>query len=248
MESGPELGTPSGCSDGNTRAGSSLLELARFDSIEEGPETEAAARSMMYRHLASAFCFPSPESHRNALERNLLVDIERCLEALPYSCGDMEPLLAALTLAEPDYEEFQSHYIELFDIGAGGPPCPLYGGAWVGERKKVMEEALRFYRFFGLSVTVGEEAIPDYLTTELEFLHYLAFRELQAIREGNDVDSFRRAERDFLNRHPARWLPQAQVQLNSMDAPPPYWAALVGLACTFCSSDANHLIDTQGPG
>ena len=55
--------------------------------------------------------------------------------------------------------------------------------------------------------------------TELEFLHFLAFREAEALQTGQDAGPFRRAQRDFIDRHPGRWIPRLRAKLESNDPP-----------------------------
>ncbi len=217
-----------------------------IEAIAPGAERYAAARSTLYSHLSSWLRFPWEDFHELALSGQLAPAAGECLAALPYSVGNAEELLAGLGAVEPEYDEFQSVYVSLFDVGAGGPPCPLYGGHWIGDRQKVMEEALRFYRFFGLTTSKEEKDLPDHLSTELEFLHFLTFKELEALRVGTDAGSPRRAARDFLVRHPARWLPLALKKLDKVEVQP-FWRALVGLTAAYCKADAVYLIGSEGP-
>ena len=205
-----------------------------------------AARTVLYRELASALRFPSEQSYLIVLSGELRKRLTDCVAELPYAIEGVDGLLAEIATDEQDYEAFQSGYVGLFDVGAGGPPCPLYGGAWGGDRQKVMEEALRFYRFFGLTISTEQRELPDQLSTELEFLHYLTFREVEALEEASDTGSLRRASRDFLSRHPARWLPKAHQKLMGLDATPAL-RALVGLAAAYCQADVAHLVQSEGP-
>ncbi len=214
-------------------------------SADQG-QTGIVARTVLYRGLADALRFPSTESHQAVLSGELPMRLADCIAELPYAIEGVAPLIAAIATEAHEYDAFQSGYVGLFDVGAGGPPCPLYGGAWGGDRQKVMEEALRFYRFFGLTICSEQRELPDQLSTELEFLHFLTFRELEALEDGSDTGSLRRASRDFLSRHPARWLPKARDKLLGLDADSP-WPALVGLAAACCQADAAHLIQSEGP-
>ncbi len=223
-----------------------MTDLATIDSIAPGPEQEAAARSTLYRHLADWLRFPWENFHGLALAGELAQTAAPCLAALPYTVEGADGMLESLGEVEADYDLFQSDYVGLFDVGAGGPPCPLYGGVWGGDRQKVMEEALRFYRFFGLSLSPEERDLPDHVSTELEFLHFLTFKEVEALREGSETDSLRRAARDFLVRHPAKWLPRAAGKLQTKEAPR-FWRGLIGLGALFCKADADYLITTEGP-
>ncbi|MFQ5478975.1 MAG: molecular chaperone TorD family protein [Candidatus Binatia bacterium] len=223
-----------------------MNETPTIEDISSEAEKHAAARSTLYKHLAAWLRFPWEEFHVSARAGELEPAARECLALLPYGVDGAEAFLTGLAEVEPDYDEFQSAYVGLFDVGAGGPPCALYGGVWGGDRQKVMEEALRFYRFFGLTISSQERDLPDQLCTELEFLHFLTFKELEALRDGGDVGSLRRASRDFLLRHPGRWLPKALKKLEGLD-PPPFWHGLLGLAAAYCRADSDYLVGTEGP-
>ncbi len=207
------------------------LELA---NLQSAPERYAASRSRLYRVLADAFAFPDAEFFAAVQDGTLASTLAQvCLE-LPYD------LTGAATLelggVGEDYTEFESEYIRLFDVGAAGPPCPLYGGVYGGDRMKVMEEATRFYNFFQLRVSPQLRELPDHITTELEFLHYLTFREAEARQQGGDPGSLLRAERDFLGRHLCKWVPKLQGRLAKQQTLP-FFPALVRFAATFFAAD-----------
>jgi len=145
-----------------------------------------------------------------------------------------------LSLAAGRYLDFQAEYLRLFEVGMGIPPCPLYGGLYRGGRKAVMEELTRFYNFFGLSVEQGKGELPDHVSTELEFMHFLTFKELTALRRRDDPAPYRRAQRDFLERQLVSWLPDLEARLNKLEAPP-FYAALTMLTNAFARSEHTHL-------
>ena len=236
---------------------SATADTPIIDSVAEGAEAEAAARSLLYEELTRALRFPEQPFYQTIVSGELRTRLGERVGLLPYTIDGAEQLLAAITVdgadgsggsdgSDDSYDLFQSDYVGLFDVGAGGPPCALYGGAWGGDRQKVMEETLRFYRFFGLTISPEAHDLPDQLCTELEFLHFLAFKEVEALQAGGDAGSLRRACRDFLARHPARWLPKACAKLDEIDAPP-LWRALVGLTSAYCNADAAYLRASEGP-
>ena len=130
----------------------------------------------------------------------------------------------------------------LLDVGTGAPPCPLHGGLYGGARMKTMEEAVRFYNFFDLTLSEEPRELPDHLTTQLEFLHFLAFREAQTLEAGADAGSWQRAQRDFLGRHPGRWVPQLRARLEK-EEPMPFFRELVARLAAFLESDAQRLCE-----
>jgi DMSO reductase family type II enzyme chaperone len=172
----------------------------------------AEARSRAYRIFAEAFGYPEgellDEIRSGALRDALLEALEGVSPALE---ANFDP--EALRV-DGDGDALAAEYTRLFDVGTSGPPCPLHGGLWIGDRMKTMEEVLRFYRHFGLTVGGEPSELPDHLGLELEFLHYLAFRESQALLDGTDPGDFMRAERDFLTRHPGRAVPLLRAKLE----------------------------------
>jgi DMSO reductase family type II enzyme chaperone len=190
----------------------------------------AEARSHAYRVFAGAFGYP---------EGALLDEIQSgaLRDALGHALGAVSPTLEEALDREAlrvdgDADALAAEYTRLFDVGTSGPPCPLHGGLWIGDRMKTMEEVLRFYRHFGLTVGGEPSELPDHLALELEFLHYLTFRESQAVNAGADPGDFARAERDFLARHPGRAVPLLRAKLENVHASPFFVAlarALEGL-------------------
>jgi len=120
------------------------------------------------------------------------------------------------------------------------PPCPLYGGEWGGTRKRSMEEAVRFYRFFGMKMDQSVHELPDHVTVELEFLQVMAYTEGMTREQGADVTSLLRAQCDFIDRHPGRWWPMLQRKLPA-ESPSPFYATLVVLTGAVLAADREYM-------
>ncbi len=169
-----------------------------------------------------------------------------------HSSGANEPLWAvvmrhhALADAGSEADELAVEYTRLFDVGSGGPPCPLYGGLYGGARMKTMEEAVRFYNHFGLTLSESPRELPDHITTQLEFMHFLAFREAEAVESGEDPGSFQRAQRDFVSRHPGRWVRSLRMRMEKHE-PMPVFLEIVSRLEDFLAHDQSHLVALQGP-
>ena len=211
-------------------------------------EFQGAARSRMYRLLASASTFPEEAFHRAVLGGEFLSEVLEIAAGLPYPLplAEGEPLRTALGGVPADYVEFQSEYVRLFDVGVPRPPCPLYGGLYLGSRRAVMEEVTRFYNHFGLSLGGESRELPDHITTELEFMHFLTFREVTALQREQDRGPYLRAQRDFLRRHLARWVPQVRVLAEKQRATP-FFLGLVGLTEAFLLADLAYVASLVGP-
>lgn len=195
----------------------------------------APARIAVYNHLVEVLVYPDEALLESVRSGRLAASITEAAASLPYPLepgpfdavpGDGEPALG------PDY-------IRLFDVPANGTPCPLYGGALGGDRRATMEDLLRFYRHFGLSVVHAEDRdLPDSVPTVLEFLGYLVMREQDSPEA--DVDTFRRAQHDVLERHLARWAPIIAARVAKLD-PPAFYAAATKLLDDFVRGEAAAL-------
>ena len=207
----------------------------------QAPEAQrAAVRSRAFALFAEAARFPDPE----LLAAIRSGAVARALEA---TLDEVDPALAAgivwEALADAGGEDGDALAVEhtrLFEVGISGPPCALYGGLYGDARMKTMEEAVRFYNHFGLTLAEDPHELPDHLGTQLEFLHYLAFREAEATESGLDPGAYRRAQRDFVERHPGRWVPKLVQKLARAEAAP-YYATLFGLLARFLAHEAATL-------
>ncbi|MFQ5697579.1 MAG: molecular chaperone TorD family protein [Myxococcota bacterium] len=186
--------------------------------LDEGEALRAAGRSRAWLWFVTALDYPVDEALCDIREGRLADALAETLQALDPRLLEGLDLEALRDAGSGD--DLAVEYTRLFDLGTSGPPCPLYGGLYGDARMKTMEEAVRFYNHFGLSRVEERGELPDHLTTELEFLHYLAFREAQALRDGGDAGPYRRAQRDFIERHPGRWVPELRKRLESNEALP----------------------------
>lgn len=222
--------------------------MTRQAELSTDEEFQGAARSRMYRLLAGALAFPEEPFHRTVLSGEFLSEVLGIAAGLPYALAlaEGDSLRTSLAGVPADYLEFQSEYIRLFDVGVPRPPCPLYGGLHLGSRRSVMEEVTRFYNHFGLSLGGESRELPDHITTELEFMHFLTFQDVTALQKGQDRGAYLRAQRDFLQRHLARWVPKVRVQAEQHGAAP-FFLGLVGLAEAFLLADLNYVASLAGP-
>lgn len=183
-----------------------------------GPEElRAGARSLVYALLCEALEYPSCERLGEIRDGALASRLRTALAAVEPECAagvDWD----ALGDAGADDDELAVEHTRLFEVGASGPPCALYGGLYGDARMKTMEEALRFYNHFGLTLSEALRELPDHLATQLEFLHFLAFREAEALQGGLDAGPYRRAQRDFVARHPGHWVPKLVKRLAQAKA------------------------------
>ena len=214
-----------------------------FISLDTESEPVTVSRSRLYQLLAMAFAFPDEDLFSAIADGTFAVAVARACAVLPYDLRGLDGLdLGGVATA---YADFESEYIRLFDVGAAGPPCPLYGGVYIGDRMKNMEDATRFYNFFHLRLSPQMHELPDHITTELEFLHYLTFRETELRQQGQDPASLLRAERDFLARHLCKWVPRMQARLAKQECLA-FFPALVRFALAFLNADQQYAAAEAG--
>jgi putative dimethyl sulfoxide reductase chaperone len=211
------------------------IKDAGVDGVEEPESGPEVARSKCYALLASGFSAPDEERFAQLSSGELLKLLEEQLPELPY---EFEFALAPLP-SEWSAEDYEAEFLRLFEVGPGGPPCPLYGGVWSADRMKSMEEVMRFYKYFGLKLSDERRVPPDHLTTELEFLHYLTFRQA-ASKLDTMAQSYRRAQLDFIARQPGRWVPKLKERLDGIEAAACF-ASLLDTTARFLATDHGYL-------
>lgn len=99
-----------------------------------------------------------------------------------------------------------------------------------------MLEVSEFYNFFGLRMSQDKREFPDHICAELEFLHFLTFKE--ALNEGMEekLKGYLLAQKDFLELHLIQWGPEFFLKLqNSADVP--FYALLAQIASQFIASE-----------
>ncbi len=209
--------------------------MALTTTISRAHGRAAPARGIIYGWLTDLLVYPEPDLVRALGDGTVARSLHEAAEALPYelavegfdSVGDAE--LASLGPS----------YIATFDVPTKGSTCPLYGGALGGDRRETMEDLLRFYRHFGLSVAHADQRdLPDSVATVAEFLGFLVHRESDS--SGDEQEAFRLAQRDVLGRHVCRWAPVIRKRVGSTSAPPLY-RAVVALLDDFSAGEAQAL-------
>lgn len=100
----------------------------------------------------------------------------------------------------------KTEYLESFDPSASSDAVSLREASYANiEASALFEELVRYYEHFGLTRRQDVE-LPDHLSIELEFMHFLCELERHAPIGSADTDSVWRAQRDFIDRHVLRLL------------------------------------------
>ena len=85
-----------------------------------------------------------------------------------------------------------------------------------------MLEVSEFYNCFGLRMSQeeGKREFPDHICAELEFMHFLTFKEAHAT--GESSSEYLLAQKDFLGRHLIQWIPKFCSDLQDLQSLPFY--------------------------
>jgi DMSO reductase family type II enzyme chaperone len=205
--------------------------------LEGAKEVGTSARSQLYLLLSTSFQVPDDEFYSDVRSGKFRTWILEAIEKSPYEL-DVKRSVELLT-AEVDYEDFNSEFMRLFEVGSLSPPCPLNESDYLGSQMGLFKELVSFYNFFDLSVSKAKE-FPDHLRIELDFMHFLTFKEVEAVHGGRETESFARAGRDFLDRHLGRWAPLLCQRVKDSEGLE-FFQGLTGLLETFVSYEAKFL-------
>ena len=197
-------------------------------TVGDGPQLQAGARSACYRRLAKAFSFPDLELRTAVASGEWEESWRNAAQDLPFELPPDDG-------GEATSDGLEEGYIGVFEVGPGKPFCPLYEGSHRSGRMKLMEDVVRFYEHFGLLAAPEDQ--PDHLCAELDFMHYMSFKEAAALARGDAATDLRRAQRDFLDRHLCQWLPRFLARLESSDRAPDFYRRQAVRAVEFCRRD-----------
>ncbi len=206
------------------------LEIkAAADGPEEVEENETTARSAVYQVLGAFFSAPDREHYDRAREGLWTKELTEAASLLPFAFEVGGAVLA--TDVDPD--RYTAEYTRLF--GAGCSEAIQQGAE---DRDAVEAKLHREYEYFGLGVSDRQRA-ADELATECDFMQYLCFREAAT---GSDRlrASYRRAQRDFLDRHLLSWVPDMVMSATALEPDAVYSWGLDRLD-TFLHSDLDYV-------
>jgi len=213
----------------------------RLVSVSERDARQtAAARCACYAALSELACSPHDMDPRVSLRDK--IDIGT---ALDYADG-LDGLLREFVAL--DLDTLKLEFSALFEVGSDGPPCPIREDLQTGQRAGTREDLVRFYNYFNYTLEEKFAWAPDHLSVELEFMHFLCYREASA---GSDAASYQLAQIDFSQRHLMRWVPElarsvARVASDSVycrviDAIERFLAADYAWQCgTIITEDSGH--------
>ncbi len=159
--------------------------------------------------------------------------------ALRAAMGALRDAIATTPLAD-----VEADHVRLFVNAPGGVAAPPYAswyldGRLLGAAASWAEAA---YRRQGLEPAPEAGEPPDYICTELEFMHFLCRHESAAriTADGRALAMVLEAQAAFVHDHLARWVPLMLARTRAA-APGPVLAAAATLADVQIALDAQRL-------
>lgn len=198
-------------------------------------DNATTARTGVYQELARLTSVPCDDVYAAAVSGEWgtrLADAGKLLAFDPaFGNASLDPSVSR--------EDFEAEFLRVFEIGNGsGPAASLYGGNYTGNRIAQLEEVVRFYEYFGLSTSPEDPRPADHLSTELEFMKYLTYKEAVSASPRLQA-SYRRAQHDFLDRQLA-WVPSLQAKVASAGTLP-FWQWVADMTARFVAADAAYV-------
>lgn len=165
-------------------------------------------RSDCYRLLAACFYYPQKDVF---MEERLF---ENLTQLLKHVCPEAALFSDKMGSAILNYsnEDLLVDYSKLF-VGPSELIAPPYGSIYLEAGKRVMGdttmEVIGMYQKAGLSMSDDFKELPDHIAVELEFMSYLIFKEIEALKQSDfeRAKGFIDKQEIFLNTFLRRWVP-----------------------------------------
>jgi TorA maturation chaperone TorD len=206
----------------------------------------ALCRATLYSALALGFRPPTEETIARLVSEDgspTLADAAGIVEGR----HDSEISSAARALAVQDgalIAKLSSLYRRLFGHTACGvvPPYETeYGAEALFQQPQELGDLMGFYHAFGLTLNRTEHERADHVSTECEFLSFLALKEAYALEHGDGLmlEETRKAARLFLRDHLGRFFPTFAKKL-AREGRGGFYHALGKLGCRFITRECSR--------
>lgn len=208
---------------------------------QERAAGRALARSALYQLLSQALAYPSQEAV-TALRQ---ADLPQAQQAAARLLAHVAPLLAALDecLQGTDAARLQAEHRRVFShiMSLDCPPCEtFYTARHVFQETQELSDIGGFFRAFGLELSEKERL--DHISVELEFMHFLTYKEAYALIHHGPAKArlCREVQRKFMQEHLGRWALQFARRLGQK-AGGGYFACVAEVTEAFLAAEVGFL-------
>ena len=198
---------------------------------------EHSQRGNVYRLLAECYRYPT-------------IELNNSLQLLANETQNLDPKLGKwgqqtknrFDPSESGLAQMGVAYAKLF-IGPFQLLAAPYGSVYLDENRRAMGDStmrvIQFYIDAGLHPSEDNKEPPDHISTELEFVYYLAFRHL----ETGEVQ-FLEKQRQFLLTEMSTWVPEFTSAIVKSRLHP-FYSSLASLTNEFIQWEVNWLKQRQ---
>jgi DMSO reductase family type II enzyme chaperone len=221
-------------------------ETIHEPEITDTDREVAIGRAAVYAFLAHALLFPTAEAHASA--RLELLPLVRAVSSTAPTFDAL--LVDALVAYNIDLDELRRAHGRVF-THIENQDCPAHESAYcpgdVFRRADVMADVAAFYRAHGLQVGGTRRERVDHITTELEFLSFLARKEAYAIEHlgPDEIEECQRSQEHFLRDHVGRWAPGFADRLQTV-ADHQFFVTIGSLLAAWLEADLSSLAIEPG--
>lgn len=192
-----------------------------------------------YRLLADGYYRPE----QSLLDS--LVKLKTCMEQLCSEAGKYINSMQEPGMVGP--ADLEVDYARLF-MGPFNVLAPPYGSVYLENERRVMgastADVQKRYQAAGLDVATGFKDAPDHIAAELEFMHFLIFKAMEAANDGdvNRVATCLLTQQSFLEVHLGAWV--AEFVGNVVDNAKTSFYRNLGRATEAFIKDDYHIISS----
>ena len=202
---------------------------------------KAFQRSKLYRLFSYCFFYPEKDLLRFLKSGECLRELELSLLAYPLQAeiAVMEGLLMELKKLAGEADLILDEHIRFLTLKSTCSPyeSDYYRTALAVFSSEEMADVAGFYRAFGMDFKLER---PDYIATELEFMHLAALREAEAAtgKEPDKVALCRLVEKKFLKDHLGRWVSAFSEALTAAGSR--FYGPLAALLAAWLDLECRH--------
>jgi len=216
------------------------------DRRKEVTASRAVARASVYQLLSQALAYP----HDDVVAAMVEIDLPQAREAASLLPVDLDPELSAFAdqLADASASALRSLHGHVFThvVSQDCPPCEaFYIAKGIFQETSELADIAGFFKAFDLALAETERI--DHISVELEFMHFLTYKEAYARTHHNAEKSrfCRDVQRKFIRDHLGRWSLHF-ARLLDQKAGGGYYSCLASLLEKFVSSELAFLrVETE---
>lgn len=193
-------------------------------SALEAKVQNALARSAIYQFLSLCFFEPDERTFSILKSGEYFGNVQESLDdyvtlnSLNGKASTTKENLQLLgnRLKEKSFEDLGSEYRKVLGCFTAAKECPIYETLYGSTDNFQMTQDLQeladiggFYRAFDLKLSENVKERYDHISIELEFMHFLSYKEAYALENHGEeqLKICANAEKKFLKSHLARWVP-----------------------------------------